>query len=562
MANYVSSLTGSQIDNVMQKIEQGVPEGYAVGEKNGVPVSSSSVYYHNNAKYYAENAAASAARAEAAVPPSTAGAVFFDRSQSLTEAQKNQVKKNISAGSTNPNLLVNWYFADGLVVNSRGVTTGDFASGSYRMDAWQTTFGTSSTGGTWTLDNSGLTITSTNGGVYFRQAVLNPTLLVGKQITTSVMLANGDVYSGSITRTSSTQQVSHGLTGFWMGFESSTMFRFGATNGTSFTVKAVKVEMGGVSTLAYDFAPSPAEEFAKSVTLNSNVNDKYANQLIAPASNPNLLDNPWFTQGARVNQRGIYTYPSVSTATYCIDRWLYNRATISVLDAGLSFAWNGVDSNSGNIQQFTSRDLRNNLLTCSAVIAGKLYSHTFYFGTSTVTYNFTVEGAQWTWQLDHSAGMQSGAASTRLVLFSTDTTARTIAKMKLEIGATSTLLLDAPPHYGETLAKCKRFYRRISVSSGAMCALGFCTNVDNKSIFFMNVANDPQMRAVPTVNFSGTVNARQAGTSTSIPITALAVRYEPPNISLNATVSSTPTMNVPYGILLGSNSYIEFSAEI
>lgn len=257
-------MTGAQITDALTQLVNRVAEGWAVGSRDGNPVSSGSPYYHNNAKYYAESSQASAARAEAAVPASTAGAVFFDRSQSLTDAQKAQAQANIGASNTNPNLLDNWWFGTG-VINQRAVTSGtEFATNKYRMDRWQTTWGASQNGGTWELTDDGLTLTSTNGGVYFRQKLLNYAFLVGKRITASVMLADGTVYSGSVIRSSGTQLFSHGLQGFAMGFEGSNNFRFGPSGtGYSFTVKAIKLEMGGVSTLANDAPPNPAAELAK-----------------------------------------------------------------------------------------------------------------------------------------------------------------------------------------------------------------------------------------------------------------------------------------------------------
>lgn len=98
MAQYQSALTGPEIDAALQDMAQHDSEAWAVGKRDGVDVTSLDMTYHNNAQYYAENAGAAAARAEAAVPASTAGAVFFDRAQTLTEAQQTQARANINAG--------------------------------------------------------------------------------------------------------------------------------------------------------------------------------------------------------------------------------------------------------------------------------------------------------------------------------------------------------------------------------------------------------------------------------------------------------------------------------
>lgn len=53
---YVISLTGEQVDDALQQMNERIPEGWAVGTKDGVPVPSTSPFYHNNAKYWAEQA--------------------------------------------------------------------------------------------------------------------------------------------------------------------------------------------------------------------------------------------------------------------------------------------------------------------------------------------------------------------------------------------------------------------------------------------------------------------------------------------------------------------------
>lgn len=99
MAQYQSILTGPEIDAALQDMAQHNSEAWAVGQRDGVNVTALDVTYQNNAKYYSDNAQGAAARAEAAVPASTAGAVFFDRAQTLTDAQKTQARTNIGAGT-------------------------------------------------------------------------------------------------------------------------------------------------------------------------------------------------------------------------------------------------------------------------------------------------------------------------------------------------------------------------------------------------------------------------------------------------------------------------------
>lgn len=315
---YIGPFSGPQMDQIFSEILNYTSERYAKGTAAGVPVASGTAGYNDNAKYYkdqaatqkaaaqtaanqaglaatqaqdaADGAASSEANASTAANTATTQAtnaanaatrannaadraeaivggqfVSYGQAQGLTDAQKATARKNIDAGGEGRNLLDNWYFAVGQAINQRGATSGtEFTNSKYRIDRWQTTWGASQTGGTWELTNDGLTLTSTNGGVYFRQKLLNYAFLVGKRITASVMLADGTVYSASVIRSSGTQLFSHGLQGFSMGFEGSNAFRFGPSGtGYSFTVKAIKLELGGVSTLANDAPPDPAEELAK-----------------------------------------------------------------------------------------------------------------------------------------------------------------------------------------------------------------------------------------------------------------------------------------------------------
>ena len=70
-------------------------EAYAKGTRNEIEITDTSdKAYHRNAKYYAEQAQEAAQLVEAA-----ANAVRFDKTQSLSDAQKTQARNNIDAAS-------------------------------------------------------------------------------------------------------------------------------------------------------------------------------------------------------------------------------------------------------------------------------------------------------------------------------------------------------------------------------------------------------------------------------------------------------------------------------
>lgn len=258
---YASALTGPEMDAALLDMAQHNSEAWAVGTRNGATVSSSDETYQNNSKYYAENAADSAARAEGAVPAGTAGAVFFDRAQSLTDAQKVRARSNISAGQggTNPNLLDNPWFT----VNQRGVTSGGFEDRVYRFDRWYTSYA-SNTNGTWSWGANGVTLTSpSNSASYLVQKLANPELLDGKKLTASLLLTDGTILRGTVSFNHATNQtfLIHNLVQVqWLSIGA---FAIIILASQTIAIRAVKLEVGDISTIANDAPPNYAEELAK-----------------------------------------------------------------------------------------------------------------------------------------------------------------------------------------------------------------------------------------------------------------------------------------------------------
>lgn len=268
MANYISSLTGQQLDDALTQVNNRVPEGWAVGEKDGVPVSSGSLYYHNNAKYYADYAQGQANRAEAAVPAGTAGAVFFDRTQALTAAQQEQARQNIKAGGSNPNLLDNPWFT----VNQRGQSS--YTGKVYGFDRWKTYTNT-------TISKTGniIKLSNVNQGFNFFQPLREglADFLPGRKVTFSILFADDSVLSVTdIFPTLSTTPQSIGRidpqgNNIYVYFASA-VSAAGISNPTlqlysgnyiDMDIKAMKLELGSVSTLANDAPPNYQQELAK-----------------------------------------------------------------------------------------------------------------------------------------------------------------------------------------------------------------------------------------------------------------------------------------------------------
>ena len=257
---FVSALTGPEMDQALTDMAYHNSEAYAVGTRNGVEVGSSDVTYHNNAKYYAsqtgadaQSAEAAAARAEAAVPSGTAGAVFFDRAQSLTTAQQSQARANIMAGGTNPNLLDNWYFVGGgsqlgdgiFPINQRGQTS--YSAYTNSIDRWYAA-------AAMTIAADGLSC-----GVIV-QKLPQVANLNGKTLTFSALKADGTMLYGSAVLNSASDTYFYSASGEFLLY--STYFG-GFEVVTADKIAAVKLEYGTVSTLANDVPPDFGEELRK-----------------------------------------------------------------------------------------------------------------------------------------------------------------------------------------------------------------------------------------------------------------------------------------------------------
>lgn len=171
MADYISTLTGQEIDAALQDMAMHNSEAYAIGERAGVIVTSGDPCYQNNAKYYC-------AQAQSIAPASVTEAVRWDIAQTaLNEAQRAQARANIDAGKNgawvNPNLLDNAWFAGGgglgvLPINQRGRTT--YSSEGYAIDRWALW----NNAGTLTFSTGYMTFAAGGANAYLQQKLETP----------------------------------------------------------------------------------------------------------------------------------------------------------------------------------------------------------------------------------------------------------------------------------------------------------------------------------------------------------------------------------------------------
>ena len=264
---YTLKLTGEQVDDALQQLNERVAEGWAVGERDGEPVPASSPYHNNNAKYYAEQAAENAARAEAAIPVGSEAAVLFDRVQTLTDAQKAQARANIVAGASNPNLLMNSDFS----INQRGITSGGVDS--YAADMWYVgrKNATSPSKVSWERESDGCIKLTSNyvNKIYLSQYFNDPSLnaaLLGNdvRVTCSVLMKDGTMLVGTGPSVGDYYIIGSGAFGVRMSPSRVALEVYSNTaNPLSYSIKKMKLEFGEHSTLPNDLPPRYLDELAR-----------------------------------------------------------------------------------------------------------------------------------------------------------------------------------------------------------------------------------------------------------------------------------------------------------
>lgn len=279
MADYISTLTGAEMDASLLDMARHNSEAWAVGERNGIPVASDDETYHNNSEYWA-SVAADLVEGTSIEDPNDDGhliidlpsgedgwAVRVDTEQDLTVAQKSQARANISAGASNRNLLLNPFFT----VNQRGAASYTASADTKTVDGWNLTLNSLGTG-TVTINTNGITIANgyASGVAYFKQKLDSNMMAAidGKTITLSVLYQDGTVKSG-------TGEFNLGTTSYLMTSDGEIALRLYSPNATraeptidvqaskTIAIRAVKLEIGEYSTIANDTLPTYSEELER-----------------------------------------------------------------------------------------------------------------------------------------------------------------------------------------------------------------------------------------------------------------------------------------------------------
>lgn len=275
--------------------------------------------------------------------------------------------------------------------------------------------------------------------------------------------------------------------------------------------------------------------------------------------NRNLLDNWYF--GNPVNQRGQTSY---NTPGYSIDRWYLQGGSFELSNNMLTFLFPAA---SGGAERFNQTIPLENFIrgvyTISILTTEGLYSVPFEYEPGNLI----------DVQLNIGNGIYMGFAglennSPRYRLFNANTSediSVSIIATKLELGDHQTLahqdeagnwVLNEVPDYGEELAKCKRYYRRVFLDYLRFAHLG-------GSIARVSIPTEG-MRVQPSATILGTPIVYSTENWATVAVT-LSVNMEPiPDTVKNsetyvATISAGGAASAD---ITATNLVLEFNAEL
>ena len=272
-------------------------------------------------------------------------------------------------------------------------------------------------------------------------------------------------------------------------------------------------------------------------------------------SNPNLLDNPWFT----VNQR---EKGDNWTSGYGVDRWLTVRLN-SVVNADGSIS--GTRTSTTQICYFmqrlpkgTLKNLVGRTVTLSALLSDNSIvkaTHTLFDGWNSINVGNYMFGIDTTANTEYDIFDFGLNPNSSIETF-------TVKAVKLELGSQSTLAMDTAPNYATELLKCQRYFVRLKPNIGnTNVGIGFaCTTADLR----VPISLPCEMRTTPTLTKSGASHYKYTKTIASDAVSASDVLLSSIN-GTDATIRLIGTYNVSETYLVyvsTTSAYIDLSADL
>lgn len=282
-------------------------------------------------------------------------------------------------------------------------------------------------------------------------------------------------------------------------------------------------------------------------------------------SNPNLLDNPWFT----VNQRGITTDTRTEgTTRYTVDRWILRGAPTITVNTDSIVINNSTGTSGHSFYQKIEENIYNKIkgktvtLSIDAVASASGCMVGMWQGNQTpqaMGYK-SIPTTRSIVKSTVKLGNVTATSPFEVLIDTVSGATLTIYSIKLELGTVSTLAMDTAPNYAEELLKCQRYFVRFSP---IYSYTAFGSGIYSSNNVFAEVNLPTVLRAIPNVSYS-TVRAHSYGRN-DVNISSIIVNNYVNNIvSLKcAPESGANFVNGDYCELqLDVNNYLDLSCEL
>ena len=282
-------------------------------------------------------------------------------------------------------------------------------------------------------------------------------------------------------------------------------------------------------------------------------------------SNPNLLDNPWFT----VNQRGITTDTRTEgTTRYTVDRWILRGAPTITVNTDSIVINNSTGTSGHSFYQKIEENIYNKIkgktvtLSIDAVASASGCMVGMWQGNQTpqaMGYK-SIPTTRSIVKSTVKLGNVTATSPFEVLIDTVSGATLTIYSIKLELGTVSTLAMDSAPNYQQELAKCQRYFVRFNPTDSFTA---FGAGIYSSNHVFAEVTLPTVLRAKPSVSFSS-VRAHSYGRN-DVSISSITVNNYINNIvSLKcAPGSGANFVNGDYcEIQLDTNNYLDLSCDL
>lgn len=273
-------------------------------------------------------------------------------------------------------------------------------------------------------------------------------------------------------------------------------------------------------------------------------------------TNPNLLDNGWFT----VRQRGDGSF---SSSGYTVDMWKIagGPPTITPLSG---YGVNISQTINTAFDQIIDPNLmpfyNGKTLTLSVYTSAGIFTGTGVLNTSTSAYSIRFNLGT----TGFRAGLYNATTSYWFARIDNITSGATINldvyAVKLELGSVSTLANDAPSDYAEELMKCQYYFNQFTSSQQyGYIGIGIADTSTSASVF---IPTPVAMKyGAFSLNFSGAFSLK--GASGSHTVSNMATKAMTQNGVILTITTSGMTVNETVLLQINTtNAYLRLSAEL